>query len=166
MTPPPLKDIPPHNASDPHAKARFVVSHVRMTITQKEGVQTLAVPATVHKILTSIRDVDNNTVFTDVQKKPFTLENFPSDKATFDTAFGTVIKDGRSTKVIIGFTLTSDITFGKLKQAIMPVLQQCNTFMCPHLSTSWTRLDAITIGHLHLIHPTFADVDDLRSKMV
>jgi hypothetical protein len=120
----------------------------------------------VHKMLTSIRAVANKTVFTDVQKKPFTLETFPSDKATFDTAFGTVIKDGRSTKVIIGFTLTSNITFGKLKQAIMPVLQRCNTFMRPHLSTSWTRLDAITIGHLHLIHPTFADVNDLRSKMI
>jgi hypothetical protein len=105
MTLPPLKGIPPHNASDPHTKARFVVSHVRMTITQKEGVQTLAVPATVHKMLTSIRAVDNKTVFTNVQKKPFTLENFPSDKATFDTAFGTIIKDGCSTKVIIGFML-------------------------------------------------------------
>jgi hypothetical protein len=166
MTPNPSKEPPPLYPSDPHAQARFIVSHVRMTITQKEGVQTLAVPATVHKILTSIRAVDNKTVFTDVQKQPFTLENFPSDKATFDTAFGTVIKDGRSTKVIIGFTITSANTFGKLKQAIMPVLQRCNTFMRPHLSTSWTRLDAITIGHLHLIHPTFADVDDLRSKMI
>jgi hypothetical protein len=38
--------------------------------------------------------------------------------------------------------------------------------MRPHLSTSWHRLDAITIGHLHLVHPTFADVDDIRSKMI
>jgi hypothetical protein len=160
-----LKTPPPPHDHDPHAQARLIVSHVRMTITQKEGVQTLAVPATVHKILTSIRAVDNKTVFTDVEKKPFTLETFPSDKSNFDKAFGTVIKDGRSTKVILGFTITSEITFGKLKQAIMPVLQRCSTFMRPHLSTTWTRLDAITIGHLHLIHPTFADVDELRRKM-
>jgi hypothetical protein len=37
--------------------------------------------------------------------------------------------------------------------------------MRPHLSTTWTRLDAITIGHLHLLHPSFADADDLRHKM-
>jgi hypothetical protein len=169
----PLKDPPPPNNHDPQAQARLVVSHVRMAITQKEGVQTLAVPATMHKMLASIRAVDNKMVFTDVQKKPFILETFPSDKAKFDTAFGTVIKDGRSTKVILGFTITSaseenfsEVTFGKLKQAIMPVLERCSTFMRPHLSTSWKRLDAITIGHLHLIHPTFADVDDLRHKMI
>jgi hypothetical protein len=33
-----------------------------MTITQKEGVQTLTVTATMHKMLTSIRAVDNKTV--------------------------------------------------------------------------------------------------------
>jgi hypothetical protein len=76
----------------------------------------------MHKMLTSIRAVDNKTVFTDVQKQPFTLETFPSDKAKFDTAFGTAIKGGRSTKVILGFTITSELTFGKLKQAIMPGL--------------------------------------------
>jgi hypothetical protein len=115
--------------------------------------------------LTSIRAVDNKTVFTDVMNKPFTLETFPSDKAKFDASFGTVIKEGRTTKVILGFTITSATTFGKLKQAIMPVLQRCSTFMRPHLSTSWKSLDTITIGHLHLLHPTFADTDKLRRKM-
>jgi hypothetical protein len=156
MTQPPFKDPPPPHDSDPHAHAHLVVSHVRMAITQKEGVQTLAVPATMHTIITSIRAVDNKTVFTNIKKQPFTLETFPSDKANFDTAFGTVIKDRRSTKVILGLTIASEITCGKLKQA---------TFMRPHLSTTWTRLDAINIGHLHLLHPTFADVDDLRNKM-
>jgi hypothetical protein len=68
MTPSPFKDppAPPNVIVDPYAHARLIVSHVRMTITQKEGVQTLAVPATMHKILTSIRAVDNKTVFTDV----------------------------------------------------------------------------------------------------
>jgi hypothetical protein len=127
-----------------------------MTITQNEGVQTLAVRATVHKILTSIRAVDHKMMFTEVTNKPFTLETFPSDKAKFDASFSTVIKDGRSTKVILGFTITSATPFGKLKQAIMPVLQRCSTFMRPHLSTSWKSLNTITIGHLHLIHPTFA----------
>jgi hypothetical protein len=165
MTPSPLKASHPLHDHDPGAHARLIISHVRMTITQNEGVQTLAVPATVHKILTSIRAVDDKTVFTDVMNKPFTLETFPSDKAKFDASFGTVIKEGRTTKVILGFTITSATTFGKLKQAIMPVLQRCSTFMRPHLSTSWKSLDTITIGHLHLLHPTFADTDELRRKM-
>jgi hypothetical protein len=37
--------------------------------------------------------------------------------------------------------------------------------MRPHLSTTWERLDTITISHLHLVHPTFADTDDLKTKM-
>jgi hypothetical protein len=116
--------------------------------------------------LNSIRDYDNKAVFTDVICQPFTLETFPADKAKFDTSFGTVIKEGRNTQVIVGFTVKSMNTFGKIKQAIMPVLQRCNTFLRPHLSTTWEHLDTITIGHLHLVHPTFADADDLIRKRI
>jgi hypothetical protein len=137
-----------------------------MTITQKEGYQTLAVPATLHKILNSIRDFDNKAVFADVTRQPFTLQTFPADKAQFDISWGTIIKEGRTTQVIVGFTVKSLNTFGKIKQAIMPVLQRCNTFLRPHLSTTWEQLDTITIGHLHLVHPTFADADNLTCKMI
>jgi hypothetical protein len=165
MTQPGFKDRPPPDDHDPQAQARLVISHIRMTITQKEGVQTLAVPATLHKILNSIRDFDNKAVFADVTNQPFTLETFPADKAKFDNSFGTVIKDGRTTQVIVGFTVKSINTFGKIKQAILPILQRNNTFLRPHLSTTWAHLDTITIGHLHLVHPTFADAAELTRKM-
>jgi hypothetical protein len=115
--------------------------------------------------LNSLRDVDNKAIFEDIQRKPFSLETFPSDKAKFDAAFGTVIKNGRSTQVILGFTIKSRNILGSLKQAIMPVLQRCGTFLRPHLSNTWERLDTITVGHLYLVHPTFADADDLKQKM-
>jgi hypothetical protein len=46
MMQPPFKDPPHPNDTDPYAQAHLIFSHVRMTITQKEGGQTLAVPAT------------------------------------------------------------------------------------------------------------------------
>jgi hypothetical protein len=165
MTPPDLRNRPPPNGHDPHAQGRIIISHVRMNVTQKEGGQTLSIPSILHKILNSLRDVDNKATFEDIQRKPFSLETFPSDKEKFDAAFGTVIKDGRSTQVILGFTIKSSNTLGSLKQAILPVLQRCGTFLRPHLSNTWERLDTITIGHLHLVHPTFADADDLKQKM-
>jgi hypothetical protein len=118
MTSSDLRDHQPPNDPDPQAKGRIIVSHVRMNVTQKEGVKTLSIPSTLHKILNSLRDVDNKAAFEDIQRKPFSLETFPSDKAQFDQAFGTVIKDGRSTQVILGFTIKSSNTLGMLKQAI------------------------------------------------
>jgi hypothetical protein len=165
MTQPDLRERPPPDGHDPHAQGRIIISHVRMNVTQKDGVHTLSIPSTLHKILNSLRDVDNKAIFEDIQRKPFSLETFPSDKATFDAAFGTVIKDGRSTQLLLGFTIKSRNTLGSLKQAIMPVLQRYGTFLRPHLSNTWECLDTITIGHLHLVHPTFADADDLKQKM-
>jgi hypothetical protein len=160
-----LHSHPPPDDPDPQAKGRIIVSHVRMNITQKEGVKTLSIPSTLHKILNSIRDVDNKVTFEDIQRKSFSLETFPSDKAKLDQAFGTVIKDGRSTQVILGFTIKSSNTLVALKQPILPVLQRCSTFLRPHLSNMWERLDTITIGHLHLVHPTIADAKVLKQKI-
>jgi hypothetical protein len=142
-----LHDHPPPDDHDPQAQRRIIVSHVRVNVTQKDGNKTLSIPSTMHKIMNSLRDVDNKVTFEDIQRKPFSLATFPSDKATFDNSFGTVIKEGRSTQVILGFTIKSCSTLGSLKQAIMPVLQRLGTYMRPHLSTTWERLDTITIGH-------------------
>jgi hypothetical protein len=59
--------------------------------------------------------------------------------------------------VIVGFTILSKMTFGSIKNTIMPALRHMNTFMRPHHSTSWTSLGAIPIAHLHEVHPSFAD---------
>jgi hypothetical protein len=159
-----LHDRPPPDNHDPQAQCRIIVSHVRVNVTQKDGNKTLSIPSTMHKIMNSLRDVDNKVTFEDIQRKPFSLATFPFNKATFDNSFGTVIKEGRSTEVILGFTIKSSSTLGSLKQAIMPVLQRLGTYMCPHLSTTWERIDTLTIGHLHLVHPTFADTDDLKKN--
>jgi hypothetical protein len=91
-----------------------------MNVTQKEGVKTLSIPSTLHKILNSLSDVDNKVTFEDIQPKPFSLKTFPSDKAQFNQAFGTVIKDGRSTQVILGFTIKSSNTLGALNKLFCP----------------------------------------------
>jgi hypothetical protein len=159
-----LHDRPPSVDHDPQPQRRIIVSHVRVNVTKKDGNKNLSIPSTMHKIMNPLRDVDNKVTFEDIQRKLFSLATFPSEKETFDNSFGTVIKEGRSTQVILGFTIKSSSTLGSLKQAIMPVLQRLGAYMRPHLSTTWECLDTITIGHLHLVHPTFADTDDLKKK--
>jgi hypothetical protein len=102
---------------DPQAQRRIIVSHVRVNVTQKDGNKTLSIPLTMHKIMNSLRDVDNKVTFEDIQRKPFSLETFPSAKATFDASFGTVIKEDGSTQVILGFTIKSSSTLRSIKQA-------------------------------------------------
>jgi hypothetical protein len=108
---------PPSGATDATASVKLGVSRVRMNITQKEGVQTLAITAIVHKILNAIHDLDTKAVFEDIGGKPWSLETFPSDRAQFDTSFGTVIKEGRSTQIILRFTVKSIQSFGTIKHS-------------------------------------------------
>jgi hypothetical protein len=68
--------------------------------------------------------------------------------------------------VIIGFTILSKMTFGSIKNVIMPALRHMNMFMRPRHSTSWTSLDAIPMPHLHDIHPSFADQSKVKTDLI
>jgi hypothetical protein len=78
------------------------------------------------------------------------MEQFLVEKDAFDKAFGTIVPDN----------------FGTPKSAVMPTLRHVNTFMRPHNSTTWESLDAVSIAHLHKIHPSFADNTQAMTDLV
>jgi hypothetical protein len=156
-----------HSNDDPmNGSIEVHTSHVRLSIAQKATTKTVPIPSIMHKIMNKIRDTDCTAIFHDILGKPVSLESFPVEKQAFDSAFGTIVPEGRNSQVIVGFTILSKMTFGSIKNAIMPALRHMNTFMRPHHSTSWTSLDAIPIAHLHEIHPSFADQSKVKTDLI
>jgi hypothetical protein len=156
-----------HFADDPmHVTIAVNISHVRLSIAQKATVKTVPIPSILHKIMNKIRDIDQTAIYHDILGQPVSLEQFPVDKDAFDTAFGTIVPEGRNSQVIVGLTIHSTKTFGTIKKGIMPTLRHMNTFMRPHHSTSWKTLDAIPIAHLHEFHPSFADTSKVKSDLI
>jgi hypothetical protein len=94
------------------------------------------------------------------------MEEYPADKNTFDKAFGTVVPKGRNPQVVVGLTINSALLFGSIKSALLPLLRLQHVYMRPHLSTSWKSLDAIPIAHLHEIHPTFANLTQVKANLI
>jgi hypothetical protein len=94
------------------------------------------------------------------------MKEFPVDKETFDKAFRTIVPKGRNPQVIVGLTINSALLFGSIKSALLPLLRLQHVYMRPHLSTSWKSLDAIPIAHLHEIHPTFADLTQVKANLI
>jgi hypothetical protein len=127
-----------HSADDPmHDTIAVHISHVRLSIAQKATVKTVPIPSILHKIMNKIRDIDQTTIYHDILGHPVSLEQFSVDKDAFDTAFGTIVPEGRNSQVIVGLTIHSTKTFGTIKNAIMPTLRYMNTFTRPHHTTSW-----------------------------
>jgi hypothetical protein len=154
--------IPAHNHSDGDPMAGSIAVHtfhVRLSIAQKATTKTVPIPSIVHRIM-------NTAIFHDILGQPVSLDSFPVEKTAFDSEFGTIVPKGCNSQVIVGFTILSKMTFGSIKNAIMPALRHMNTFMCPHHSTSWTSLNAIPIAHLHKIHPSFADTSKVKTDLI
>jgi hypothetical protein len=141
-------------------------THVQFAIAQKDATSTVPIPSIMHKIMNKIRDHDNKAMFNDIENKIISMEDFPVDKETFDKAFGTIVPKGCNPQVIAGLTINSALLFGSIKSALLPVLRLLHVYMRPHLSTSWKSLDAIPIAHLHEIHPTFADLTQVKANLI
>jgi hypothetical protein len=156
-----------HSDDDPmNGSIEVHTSHVRLSIAQKATTKTVPIPSIMHKIMNKIRDTNCTAIFHDILSKPVSLESFPVEKSAFDSAFGTIVPEGRNSQVIVGFTILSKMTFGSIKNAIMPALRHMNSFMHPHHSTSWTSLNAIPIAHLHEIHPSFANQSKVKTDLI
>jgi hypothetical protein len=116
MTPPgpPARS---HFADDPmHDTIAVHISHVRLSIAQKATGKTVPIPSILHKIMNKIRDIDQIAIYHDILGQPVSLEQFPVDKDTFDTAFGTFVPEGRNSQVIVGLTIHLTKTFGTIKK--------------------------------------------------
>jgi hypothetical protein len=156
----------PPNDDPKDGAVAIYISHVRLSIVQTSTTKTVPIPSIMHKIMNKIRDIDNNAICHDILDKPVSMEHFPVEKEAFDTAFGTIVPDGRNSQVIVGLTIHSTMNFGSIKSALMPTLRHVNTFMRPHHSTSWSSLDAVPIAHFHEIHPSFNDNTQVMADLV
>jgi hypothetical protein len=141
-------------------------THVRFSIAQKAESNTVPIPSIMHKIMNKIRDHSNNAIFHDIENNIISMEDFPVEKETFDKVFGTIVPKGRNLQVIVGLTINSKLLFGYIKSALLPLRRLQNVYMRPHLSTSWKSLDAIPIAHLYEIHPTFADLTQVKANLI
>jgi hypothetical protein len=101
-----------HLDDDPmHGSIAVHLSHVRLSIAQKATAKTVPIPSILHKIMNKIRDTDQTATFHDILGQPVSLEKFPVDKDAFDTAFGTIVPEGKNSQVIVGLTIHSKMTF-------------------------------------------------------
>jgi hypothetical protein len=141
-------------------------THVRFAIAQKDASNTVPIPSIMHKIMNKIRDHDNNAISNDIESNSISMEAFPVNKETIDKAFGIIVPKGCNLQVIVGLTINSKLIFGSIESALLPLLRLQNVYMRPHLSTSWKSLDAIPIAHLHEVHPTFADLTQVKTNLI
>ena len=117
------------------------------------------------KVFQALLGCDRSAFVSDIHDKRISLTNFPKTKESFDKAFGTQAISGRNRQMIIGFNLTTMKTLTSLRIAIRPVLDAERIFLKQHLSTQWTKIDTVAIGHIHLQHPNFADLEALKTML-
>jgi hypothetical protein len=79
----------------------YHVSVLKLSVSPKSG-QAINILATTHKVLNAMRDFDKTAQFRDTNNKMNYIENFPSDKETFDTAFKTSERASRNPQVMVG----------------------------------------------------------------
>jgi hypothetical protein len=119
MTPPPL--ILRHGDTIASLIPTIDVYHVsalKLSVSPKSS-QAINILATTHKVLNAMRDFDKTAQFRDTNNKIISLENFPSDKEAFNTAFKTSERAGRNPQVMVGFTLQSAKTFPTSKRQFL-----------------------------------------------
>jgi hypothetical protein len=142
----------------------YHVSVLKLSVSPNSG-QAINILTTTHKVLNAMRDFDKTAQFRDTNNKIISLENFPSDKETFDTAFKTSERVGRNPQVMIGFTLQSARTFSHIKKTIFNKLVVLNAYIRPHLMSTWNSIDTVTVAHVHHRSPKFADLTEVRTDI-
>ena len=110
-------------------------------------------------------DVDTSITFTDTQGESIKVSNFSSyDSTSFDLAFGLVSRAGHSPELIVGLEMNSKYPWSKIRNEIIELLQRLNVFMKPHNCITWTSVDVVNIGHVHLSHPRFTNIEELQTN--
>jgi hypothetical protein len=93
-------------ASNNPAITVYYLSELKLAVAPVKG-QAVNILKTTHQVLNAIHAYDTAAVFTDTNNKPIQLTKFPDSKETFDEAFKTHERSGRSPQVMIGFSLSS-----------------------------------------------------------
>ena len=140
-------------------------SKVRLHVVPKSG-QMVNIKTVTHNVLLGMRNNDPSISFMDTKGQAISLNTFTSyTSTTFNDAFGLVTRAGRSPEIIVGLEFESTLSWSRHRNAMISQLKQMNVFMKPHLCISWSSIDVVNIGHAHLQHPQFSDMDVLKTEL-
>jgi hypothetical protein len=121
-------------------------------------------PCLLQKLLSTIVDKNPGTVFYSSDDTKIDIEDFPTDKASFDECFNTVITSERRKKIVVGFEIRSAQTFYVVKSSVLAFVKKHGIYLKRHHAPLQT-LDLVTVGWIHKLHPTFASLENLRTEI-
>jgi hypothetical protein len=91
------------------------------------------------------------------------IGDFPKEE-DFDHVFQTTATAGRNQKIIVGFEIRATQHFHAIKTSVWSFLQQHHVFMKKH-NGPLSKMDIVTAGWAHMLHPTFRSHDNLRQQI-
>jgi hypothetical protein len=112
-------------------------------------------PKVLHSILQ--RRVDScggDIEFRNVHSTVVDLDNFPQDKATFDSKFNTTVSDQRQRHILLVLEIRSVKTLYALKQIVWQWLSKHNVYMKPH-TLGLHQVDVCSPGWFSHTNPTY-----------
>jgi hypothetical protein len=81
-------------------------------------------PKILHSVFRRLVDSVSDVEFRDVNGIVVDMDNFPQDKATFDTKFNTTVSDQRQRHILLVVEIRSVKTFYALKQFVWNLLDK------------------------------------------
>jgi hypothetical protein len=118
----------------------------------------------LQKLLSSLTDNFPNIVFYTANSDKIEIRKFPKEKEDFDYVFQTTATTGRNQKIIAGFEIRATQHFHAIKTSVWSFLQQHHVFMKKH-NAPLSKVDIVTFGWAHKLHPTFRSHDNLRQQI-
>jgi hypothetical protein len=111
-------------------------------------------PKILHSVFRRLVDSVSDIEFRDVHGTVVDLDNFPQDKATFDTKFNTTVSDQRQRHILLVVEIRSVNTFYALKQFVWNLLTKHTVFMKQH-TLGLDKVDVCSPGWFSRTNPTY-----------
>jgi hypothetical protein len=121
-------------------------------------------PALLQKLLSSLTDNFPNILFYTANSDKIDIGDFPKEKEDFDHVFQTTATARRNQKIVAGFEIRATQHFHAIKTSVWSFLQQHHVFMKKH-NGPLSKMDIVTVGWAHKLHPTFTSHDNLRQQI-
>jgi hypothetical protein len=122
-------------------------------------------PNLLQKLLATLVATTPGILFYTADNEKIDVEVFPKEKAQFDQVFGTIVTEQRNQRLVVGFEIRSVATFHSIKKSVWSLLTTHGIYMKKHTGPL-KKMDLITLGHLHLAHPTFVSPTCLREELM
>jgi hypothetical protein len=123
-------------------------------------------PKVLHSILRRLVDSCGGDIeFRDVHSTVVDLDNFPQDKATFDSMFNTTVSDQRQRHILLVLEIRSVKTLYALKQIIWQWLSKHNVYMKPH-TLGLHQVDVCSPGWFSHTNPTYHSKERVNDDII